>query len=92
MTAGSSPKLLRNSGDPEPDDAAKLARRCLAKASYGEVWPEAELFNPTAVMLVPRRCCEAVGVEATPEGGDVDTAVFEPPRELKSSTIEERRR
>lgn len=45
-------------------------------------------------MLVPRRCCGALGDEATPEGGDEDIALLLvlPPRELKSSTIEERRR
>ena len=43
-------------------------------------------------MLAPRRCCGPLGDEATPEGGEVETALADPPRELKSSTIEARRR
>ena len=35
ITAGSSPKLFLNSGEPEADDVARLARRCLAKALKG---------------------------------------------------------
>lgn len=35
MTAGSSPKLFLNSGEPEPDDVDTLARRCFAKAVNG---------------------------------------------------------
>jgi hypothetical protein len=55
-TAGSSPKLFLNSGDPEVEEVATLARLCLANAPYGEACPCVEVVKPRAVMDVPRRC------------------------------------
>jgi hypothetical protein len=77
MTAGSSPKLLRNSGEPD-DEVATEALLCLANAAKGEfcVWPEGDVVvSPRAVIEVPLRCWGGLGDGCTAdEGGDDDIA------------------
>jgi len=54
-TAGSSPKLLRNSGEPDAEEVETLARRCFAKAVNGD--PDVGLFPPKPNVEIdsPRR-------------------------------------
>ena len=89
ITAGSSPKLFRNSGEPEPFEVEMLARRCLANALYGEVL----LLPPRpSVVIDMLRFCGGAGTEAGTEVeiGAVGTeeAVL---RGLNSSAKDERR-
>jgi len=74
ITAGSSPKLFRNSGEPEPLVVEMLARRCLAKALYGEVLLLL-LPRPRVVMDMPRLCAGAGTEDGTEdEVGEVAMA------------------
>jgi len=66
MTAASSPKLFLNSGEPEPEEVAMLARRCFAKAMNGEDWVGLVPLRPTVVTELPRWG----GGGATAEGGE----------------------
>jgi hypothetical protein len=91
ITAGSSPKLFRNSGEPEPFEVEILARRCLAKALYGEVLLLPA--SPSAVMDMPRFCTET-GIEDGTEVevvGDAGTTEEDVPRGMKRSAMDERR-
>lgn len=90
ITAGSSPKLFRNSGEPEPFEVEILARRCLANALYGEVLlPPA---RPRVDMDMPRLWAGAGTEEGTEdEVGETGTAGEDTLRELNNSAKEERR-
>jgi hypothetical protein len=90
ITAGSSPKLFRNSGEPEPLEVEMLARLCLANALYGELLlPPA---RPSVVMDMPRLCAGAGTEDVTGvELGEVGTAEEDTLRGLNSSANEERR-
>ena len=91
ITAVSSPKLFRNSGEPDPFEVDMLARLCLAKALKGEVllFPD----RPSVVMDMPRFCAGAGTEDGTEEEvGEVDAAEEDTLLGLKSSAKEERRR
>lgn len=56
ITALSSLKLLRNSGELAAEEVEMLARRCLAKALYGVAWPLPAPPNPRAEIDMPLLC------------------------------------
>ena len=93
-TAGSSPKLFRYSGDPEPEEVATLARRCLAKAVNGLFGFGLLPPRPTVVSDIRFGAEVDVVVGIVAVGGEEDTVDegFVLERRLKSSVMEERRR
>lgn len=88
IVAGSSPKLFRNSGEPELVEVEMLARLCLANALYGEVLLLPA--SPSVVIDIPR-LLEGAGSEAGTEfetgAVGTDEVVF---RGLNNSAKDER--
>jgi len=90
ITAGSSPKLFRNSGEAEPVEVEMLARRCFANALNGEVLLLPA--RPSDVMDMPRFCASAGKEDGTEEEvGEVETADEDALPGLNISTKDERR-
>lgn len=74
-----SSKLLRNVGEPLAEEVEMLARRCLAKALYGDSWlfpvPAPGPANPKAIEMLLFLCAGAAGTpgaEGTALEGEVD--------------------
>ena len=91
ITAGSSPKLFRKSGEPEPDEVDTLALRCFANALYGEdktgLLPE----RPSACDSALRCCGPWPPAPAVVDEGEIAIGALPADRGLNISAIDDRR-